>query len=107
MSNVIKDENTKLALETIAEIDSIIAEYESLKSDVRQGLSNVMVYVDMDKNKQLADAINYLFGPMDKSDPLYGYITYAMIEHCLSLVKLAGKARGTAELRGYANGNSV
>ena len=51
MSNSIKDENTKLALQTIGEIDAIIAEYESLKSEVRQGLSNVMVYVDMDKNK--------------------------------------------------------
>lgn len=107
MSNSIKDENTKLALQTIGEIDAIIAEYESLKSEVRQGLSNVMVYVDMDKNKQLADAINYLFGPLDKSDPLYGYITYSMIEYCISITKTAGKARGVAELRGYANGNSV
>ena len=57
MSNAIKDSNTALALETIKEIDAIIEEYEALREETRQGLSSVMVYVDMEKNKQLADAL--------------------------------------------------
>ena len=51
MSNAIKDSNTALALETIKEIDAIIEEYEALREETRQGLSSVMVYVDMEKNK--------------------------------------------------------
>jgi hypothetical protein len=107
MSNAIKDSNTALALETIKEIDEIIEEYEALREETRQGLSSVMVYVDMEKNKQLADALNYIFGPFDTNDPLYGYITYGMVEYCINLIKVSGKARGIAEIRGYSSGNSV
>ena len=107
MSNAIKDSNTALALETIREIDDIIEEYEALREQTRQGLSGIMVYVDMEKNKQLADALNYLFGPFDTNDPLYGYITYGMAEYCINLIKVSGKARGVAEIRGYSSGNSI
>lgn len=108
MSNNIQQQNKQVILDTIKDIDEILEEYEVLSEETRQGLSNVMVYVDMEKNKGLADALNYIFGPFDVNDPLYGYITYAMVEYCMQLLKLSGKARGVAEVRGYSsNGNSV
>ena len=76
------------------EINDDIRQLKDVKSKIKDTIKDVKVSVDYDSNPAIAKAITAIFGEIQESHPDRNFITQEMFQHCINIMRMAGRAKG-------------
>ena len=67
---------------------------KGVKQELKKNTKNIRVYVHEKSNPSIEHAIQSVFGSRPDDHPDKNYITHEMYQHCMNLIRQAGRAKG-------------